>query len=260
MLRQNPSDFEGASARSVGVILAEPLPALAGTQPLPQPTLGLIVEEALAAVFAPAKLYEVLDESLRTAELPNIPEAPMALRIFLEGALFTTLTGHVAVGDALEIVHQIRSSLELAMASLPDERPSSAVRERITLPAPPARVIVATNASLVVFLLGDMLGDAVDVVPVANAGDLEDRVVRFGGSPLLVVVDRKHACVDASVLDILSHELDQRSTIVWWAAEPDEQALVTARLQNGPVVVPTDPDLRLADLGQLCRNLTLATE
>lgn len=226
------------------------------TQTAPLPAFGLIVEEALGAVFAPARLYEVLDESLRTADVPTIPEAPTALRVFIEGALFSTLCRHLDMGDALEIVAQIRSALELALTTTPDERPSSAVRERITLPAPPARLIVVTNASLVVFLLGDILGDGVDVVPVTNGADLRDRVHRFRDMPLLVVVDRKHPCVDTSVCDTLLRELDARSTVVWWAGDPAEQRLVTSLLAGGPKLVRCDPDLRLADLGALCRQLT----
>jgi hypothetical protein len=201
-------------------------------------------------------LYDILDESLRAAELTTIPERPTALRIFIEGALFATLTRHLEVADALEIVSQIRATLELALSATPDDRPTSAVRDRITLPAPPARVIVVTNASLVVFLLGDTLGDGVDVVPVSNASDLCDRVRRFRGAPLLVVIDRKHPCVDASICEMLLRELDPRSTVVWWAAEPGEQELVAEQLCGGPMLVPAEHSLPLAELGDLCRRLT----
>ncbi|MCZ7686674.1 MAG: hypothetical protein M5U28_51165 [Sandaracinaceae bacterium] len=166
----------------------------------------LIVEEALGAVLAPSMLHRVLEEALRSAELTSIPDQRGALRVFLEGALFSALIQHVAVPDALEMVAQVRSALELALASAPDDRPTSDVREKITLPAPPARVIVVTSASLVVFLLADELGDDIDVVPVSTEADLVDRLQRFAERPLLVVVDRRHPAVEASVAEELAGE------------------------------------------------------
>lgn len=233
------------------------MPLARRTSKPPAASLGAIVEEVLGAVLAPTRLYEVLDEALRTAELPAVPEQPASVRVFVEGALFSALARQLDVANALEIVAQIRSALELALASMPDERPSSEVRERITLPAPPARTLVVSNASLVVFLLGDMLGDGVDVVPVGSAADLADRLRRFGEAPLLVVVDRKHPCVDTSICGLLAESLDVHSTVVWWTDDVDEQARVSALLSGGPILVATDPDTRLADLGELCRRLTV---
>ncbi|HEY8428839.1 MAG TPA: hypothetical protein VIL20_10710 [Sandaracinaceae bacterium] len=222
-----------------------------------EPTFGAIVEEVLGAVFAPARLHEVLHEALVLAEHPQVPEHPDSVRVFIEGPLFTVLARHLDVANALEIVGQIRSALELALTTMPDERMTSEVRERITLPAPPARALVVSSASLVVFLLGDMLGDGVDVVPVNSASDLADRLRRFGRSPLLVVVDRKHPCVDLSICTMLRRSLDVHSTVIWWTDDVDEQAQVSAELQGGPILVATEPDTRLADLGELCRRLTI---
>lgn len=217
---------------------------------------ALLVEEALAAILAPARRREILGEALESADVDDIPDQPMALRVFLEGALFTTLARHLEVSDALELVAQIRSTLELAMANAPDERPRSEVRERITLPAPPTTALVLTNASLVVFLLADALGDApVEVVPVSNRSELEDRLRRMAGRSLLVVVDRKHACVDVSVCSELRDELDPFSTVVWWGARGAERTMASAMLAGGPRMIACEADLGLADLGELCRRL-----
>lgn len=224
----------------------------------PAEAFPLIVEEALGAVLAPAILYEVLEEALRAAELTTIPDQPSSLRVFLEGPVFSTLTQYVSVPDALEVVAQVRSALELALASTPEERPSSEVRERITLPAPPARVVVVTSASLVVFLLADELGDDIDVVPVATAGDLMDRARRFGDRPLLIVVDRRHPAVEASVCEDLARALHPKHTVVWWTDDPDEHEWASRQLEGGPTVVRFRRGMGLADLARLCRRLTLA--
>ncbi len=218
-----------------------------------QPRLALIVEEALAAVLAPDRRRAMLDEALMTAGLEDIPERPSGLRVFVEGALFSSLARHLDVSDALELVGQIRAALELALSATPDDRPTSDVRDRITLPAPPARTLVVTGASLVVFLMGDVLGEHVEVVPVSSGGELRERLRRWAGSPLLVVVDRKHACVDTSVCDMLREHLDERSTVVWWGASGEERGAVTSALAGGPRAITCDQ--RLADLGELCRRL-----
>ncbi len=218
----------------------------------------LIVEEALGAVLAPSMLHRVLEEALRSAELTSIPDQPGALRVFLEGALFSTLIQHVAVPDALEMVAQVRSALELALASAPDDRPTSDVREKITLPAPPARVIVVTSASLVVFLLADELGDDIDVVPVSTEADLLDRLQRFAERPLLVVVDRRHPAVEAAVAEELASRLGARHSVVWWTDDEDEHQWVLQQLEGGPKVARFRRGMGLADLGRLCRRLTFS--
>lgn len=220
-----------------------------------QHRLALIVEEALSAVLAPDRRDTVLHEALTAAGVEQVPERPSSLRVFVEGALFSVLARHLEVSDALELVAQIRSALELALSTAEDERPKSDVRDRITLPAPPARVLVVTGASLVVFLLGDVVGENVEVVPVTSAGEVRDRLRRWAGTPLLVVVDRKHACVDASICPVLREQLGDRSTVVWWGAPSDEQTVVTSMLLGGPRAITCDADMRLADLGQLCARL-----
>ncbi len=217
--------------------------------------LALIVEEALGAVLAPARRLEIVDEALSTAGLDAIPDQPSSLRVFVEGALFSVLARHLEVSDALELVAQIRAALELALNSTDEDRAVSDVRERITLPAPPNRTLVVTGASLVVFLLGDVIGEHVEVLAVSNEDDLRDWLRRSAGSSMMVVVDRKHPCVEPSVCELLRAELSEQSTVVWWGAEPEEHVTVNGILAGGPRTITCDADLRLADLGELCRRL-----
>lgn len=217
---------------------------------------AVMIEEALGAILAPARRRELVGEALDAAELDAIPDEPSALRVFLEGALFSALTRHLEVRDALELVSQIRATLEIALASVPEERPRSDVRARITMPLVPRTTVVVTNASLVVFLLGDMLGDAaVDVVPVSSHAELRQRLQRMSGTPLLVVIDRKHAAVDVTACALLREELDPRSTVVWWGASAAERTMAAAFLAGGPRVIPCESGVGLADLGELCRQL-----
>ena len=217
---------------------------------------AVLIDEALGAVLAPARRREVLAEALDAAEMDAVPSEGRALRLFVEGALFSTLTRHLEVRDALELIAQIRATLELALDSAPDdEPPRSDVRARITLPAPPTTTLVVTSASLVVFLLGDMLGDAVDVVAVSRHAELRDRLRRLSGTPVLVVIDRKHAAVDVSVCELLREELEPSSTVVWWGASSGERAMATAFLSGGPRLLACEPSVGLADLGEVCRTL-----
>ena len=215
----------------------------------------MLIDEALGAVLAPALRREVVFEALDAAEIDVVPNEANDLRLFVEGALFSTLTRHLEVRDALELIAQIRATLELALGSAPDEPPRSDVRARITLPAPPTTTLVVTSASLVVFLLADMLGDTVDVVAVSRHAELRDRLRRTGGAPLLVVIDRKHAGVDVSVCELLREELDASSSVVWWGASTAERTMATAFLSGGPRLVACEPSVGLADLGELCRTL-----
>jgi hypothetical protein len=223
--------------------------------PIPQTPFAAIIEEGLGMVLAPDRLWSVIDEALSQAGLDEIPERPSKLRVFVEGALFTTLARHLDASDALELVSQIRSSLELALAGTADERPFSDVHRRDTLPAPPSRVIVVTQASLVVFLLQDVLSDSADVVAINTVAELSDRLRRLHGQPVLVVVDRKHACTDLSVCELLRVELDSDSVVVWWGAPTSEQAEVSSLLRDGPRAIACQFDLRLSDLGDLCQRL-----
>jgi hypothetical protein len=215
----------------------------------------VLIDEALGAVLAPALRREVLLDALFGAELDVVPSEARELRLFVEGALFSSLTQRLEVRDALELIAQIRATLELALGARPDEPPRSDVRARITIPAPPCTTLVVTNASLVVFLLGDMLGDAIDVVAVSRQAELRDRLRRMTGTPLLVVIDRKHAAVDVSVCAMLREELDERSAVVWWGASSGERTMATAFLAGGPRLVACEPSVGLADLGELCRTL-----
>lgn len=215
----------------------------------------MIVEEVLGAVLAPKRQRETLDEALATADLDAIPDRPSALRVFVDGALFATLARHLEVSDALELVAQIRASLDLALSTTPDDRPSSDIRDRMRLDDAPSRVFVVTQASLVVFLLQDVLGDDVEVMPVGSAATLRDRLRRFGGQPLLIVVDRKHPCAGTGICELLAEELGSSSTVVWWGAHGAESETVERLLRGGPKLVPCAFDLQLADLGDVCRGL-----
>ncbi|HJL16905.1 MAG TPA: hypothetical protein RMH99_14670 [Sandaracinaceae bacterium LLY-WYZ-13_1] len=216
---------------------------------------SLIVEEALATVLSPVRLDEVVSEALGMAGLHEIPERPVSLRVFVEGALFATLARHLEVSDALELVGQIRAALELALDAAPPTRPHSDVRTRLNLPPTPNRVLVVTQASLVVFLLQDVVGEDLDVVPLSDEASLRDRIRRFGGEALLVVVDRRHPCVGPGVSELLADELGSESTVIWWGAHGAETEDVSRRLRGGPRLIGCEFDLELADLGRLCRSL-----
>lgn len=219
------------------------------------PALSSIVEEVLSSTLAPVQRDRVLSAALVLGGLEAIPETPVSLRVFVEGALFSCLSTRLDSEEALELVAQIRASLALAFDTVPDERPNSHVRERLSVPAPPGRVVVMTQASLVVFLLQDVLGDAIDVLPVSTPSELRDRLRRLAGQALLVIVDRKHSSVDESVAELLANELDRSSSVVWWGTSHREQEDVKVRLFGGPSLVPSDFNLSLADLGELCRSL-----
>jgi hypothetical protein len=222
---------------------------------LPASPYAVLIDEALGAVLAPARRREVLADALDAAEIDVVPSEGPALRLFVEGALFSTLTRHLEVRDALELIAQIRATLELALGTAPDDPPRSDVRARVTIPAPPSTTLVVTSASLVVFLLGDMLGDSVDVVPVSRRTELRDRLRRTNGAPVLVVIDRKHAAVDVSVCELLRQELDSSSSVVWWGASSAERTMATAFLAGGPRLLACEPSVGLADLGEVCRTL-----
>lgn len=232
------------------------MPSPASISPrAPGAGVSIIVDEVLSAVLAPARKDSTLGEALEMAELDAIPEQPTSLRIFVEGALFATLARHLEVSDALELVAQIRASLELALDTAPDERPTSDIRGRMRLESAPTRVLVVTQASLVVFLLQDVLGDEVEVMPIDDQATLRDRLRRLAGQPLLVVVDRKHPCAGPGVCELLGQELDASSTVVWWGAQGAELSRVERLLRNGPRVVPCPFDVQLVDLGGVCRRL-----
>lgn len=224
----------------------------------PSSAFAVLIDEALGAVLAPVLRREVICEALEAAELDVIPSEATGLRVFVEGALFSTLTRHLEVRDALELIAQIRATLELALGAAPEEPPRSDIRARLTMPAPPSTTLVVTNASLVVFLLADMLGDGVDVVPVSRHAELRERLRHTGGAPQLVVIDRKHAAVDVSVCALLREELDGRSCVVWWGASAAERTMASAFLTGGPRLIPCEPTVGLADLGELCRTLLVA--
>lgn len=216
---------------------------------------AVMIDEALGAVLAPARRRQIIFEALDAAGLDAVPEEPAPLRAFLEGALFSALARHLEVSDAIELVAQLRAILELAL-SAGDDPPRSEIRERVTPPAAFGSALVVTNASLVVFLLGDMLGDRpIEVVPTSRFGALREELRRRTGMPLLVVVDRKHPAVDVSVCTLLRDELDARSIVLWWGAPSAEQLMVSGLLAGGPRVITCEPTFGLPDLGELCRRL-----
>ena len=231
------------------------MPSLSFT-PIPgRSGVGAIVEEVLSSVLAPGRRDEVLREALELASLDEVPDRPTSLRVFIEGALFATLAQKFEVSDALELVNQLRASLGPAFnTSRAEERTTSDIRSRLgVVTTAPNHVLVLTQASLVVFLLQDVLGDAVDVLPIDDRVTLRDRLRRYGGQPLLVVIDRKHPCEGPGVCDLLKAELSAESTVVWGGAGGEEIDDVQRRLEGGPRLVPCAFDLALADLGELCR-------
>ncbi len=213
------------------------------------PSVVLVVEEVLGSVLSPARVGLVLREATAAAGLQEVPAQPAALRVFVEGALFAALTEHLDVADALEILQHIRGALAHAF---PPNELSSDIRMRQGAELSPRTVLVATAASLVVFLLQDMLGEEVDILPVSSEGQLADRLRRATG-PLLLLVDRQHAALG----DLRHHlsSLPAGSAVIWWGGSTAEQRGVEGALGGHVELVPTPEDLRLADLGELCRRL-----
>lgn len=211
-------------------------------------------------MFTPVVLRKVLREACQAAGLASVPDEPVALRIFLEGALSTALTRRLGVPMALELGGQIRESLlhvfepEEPNVQVTGELPISEARERVRLSGPAAghMALVVTQASLVVFLLQDQLNNAVEVLPVSGEKELKDRLRRFGGRSLLVVIDRRHPCVGPSVARMLRRELEPTSSVVWWGADQAEMLEVEAALSGGPRFIRTSDECRLADLGSVC--------
>lgn len=221
-----------------------------------EPSLQVVLDEALAMVLAPSRAQQVVREALELSGLTDVPKRPVALRIFVEGALFTTISRHLDIGSALEISAQIRGALGPALrAGGVDDHPGSDIRIAKALPLHRGRAIVATSASIVVFLLQDILGDDVELMPASSEDELVDRLRRSAGQPLLIVIDRRHPCVDTRVCSTLRRQLDDRSAVVWWSAPEDELREVDAELFGGPQLIPTESEATLADLGELCRNV-----
>jgi hypothetical protein len=213
---------------------------------------AVLVEEALSAVLAPARRGDVLFDAMHRAGIDEIPDHPVAMRSFVEGALFTAIARELETEQALELTSQIRATLEVAFATeVPDDRPISSVLSRTT-----RRAIIATRASLVGFLLQDALGDYVRVHVVETQRALIDQL-RALREPLLVVVDRRNACVDEQSCAVLGAALDPRSTVVWWGASEEERLRVRRGLAEGPRAIVCESELRLAELGGLCRNIIL---
>lgn len=225
------------------------------------PSAALIVEEVLGAVLSPRRVREVLDDALRLGGLGEIPTSPVSLRVFIEGALFSTLSRQLGISSALDVGEQLRAALSLALRDenlRPSGSPARAPRSRppTAPPSEPPRVLVVSQASLVVFLLQDMLGPSIDVKSLASDSDLADALRRSAARPTLVVIDRRHPCVGPGVCKVLGAHVPERSTVVWWAAQTDEQRDVEARLGGSEAhVITTAHDMDLADLGELCRGV-----
>lgn len=210
-----------------------------------------IVEEALAAVFHPARVSKIVEDALELAGLETVPERPTTLRIFVEGALFAALSRELEISDALEVLAQVRSSLENVFDGGAGGAASSDIRAKGSGPQHPRSVLVATQASLVVFLLQDMLGESVEILPASGAAMLAERIERMT-EPLLLLVDRKHPCVGMEVLRHLS-KLPAGSSVIWWGGGSHESLRVESALTDHVSLVPTHDELRLADLGEMCR-------
>lgn len=225
--------------------------------PAAQPSPTVIVEEVLSAVLSPKRMKTVLDDACRLAGLAEVPSSPVSLRVFVEGALFSTLSRQLGIGYALDLGEQIRGALALALS---DEKYAiqagqSDIRMRTRRSAGSTlRVLVVSRASLVVFLLQDMLGEDVEVLPISSGAELEDRLRRQASYASLIVVDRKHPCVDPEIAAVLKRHAPE-STVVWWGAHGSEREDVEMRLYGGPKLIPTQADMDLADLGELCRGV-----
>ena len=180
----------------------------------------MIVEEVLSAILSPRRVREVLEEALRLGGVTTVPERSTPLRVFIEGPLFSALSATVGISDALDIGAQVRAALALALredAPEPTEDASSEVRERRSQ-APSAEVVhvlAVTRASVVVFLLSDMLGERAEVASVDSEHALVDWLRRLRGRSVLVVIDRKHPVVGPDTCRVLVGLASPTSTVVW---------------------------------------------
>jgi len=226
------------------------------------PSAALIVEEVLSAVLSPRRVREVLDDALRLGGLGEIPTSPVSLRVFIEGALFSTLSRQLGIGSALDVGEQLRAALALALRdeslrpSGPPAQPGPHGHPPTAPPSEPPRVLVVSQASLVVFLLQDMLGAGIEVKSLTSETDLADALRRSAARPCVVVIDRRHPCVGPGACKVLGEHVPERSTIVWWASNAEEQRDVEQRLGAGAAhLITTAHDMDLADLGELCRGV-----
>ena len=213
-----------------------------------------IIEEVLSTVLVPDRVEKVIREALSAADLTEVPRTAVELEAFVDGALFATLARHLDIGDGLEVVTQIRASLALVLET-DTFRPVSDVRSATRVTATARRVLVATRASLVVFLLQDVLGDEVDVFPIADETVLTKRLA-LEPTTGLIVVDRKHSCLETSACSLL-RKLDPRATVMWWGGTSTEVQEVTRQLAGGPNLHAFAEDASLADLSDMVRALML---
>ena len=219
------------------------------------PSAKLIVEEVLRAVLSSRRVRQVLEDACQIAGIGAVPYAPISLRVFVEGALFSTLSRQLGISDALDVSEQIRGALALALRDNLEEESSGIRLKRSEAPGSSPHVLVLSQASLVVFLLQDVLDDDVNLIQLKSQDELENRLARMGAQPMLIVVDRRHPCVGPGACPILVERSSPTSTVVWWGADEAERAEVERRLEGGPRLVPAAHDLDLADLGLLCRGV-----
>ncbi len=216
---------------------------------------SLIVEEALAAVFSPRRVRTVLEDACRLAGLGGVPDAPISLRVFVEGPLFSTLSRHLGISDALDVSEQLRGALAFALGERLRDEPSGIRLKRSDAPGPTRQVLVLTQASVVVFLLQDVLGDGAELIQLKSQKELENQLAGLGAPPRLIIVDRRHPCVGPGACPTLQERTSRTSTVVWWGADESERADVARRLEGGPRLIGPASDMDLADLGLLCRGV-----
>jgi len=182
-----------------------------------------------------------------------VPEAPVALRVFVEGALFNTLSRQLGISNALDVSEQIRGALVLALRDdLHEEASGIRLRSRSSGPLP--AVLVVSRASLVVFLLRDLLSDGAPVTQLQSLEALENHLRERRPQRALIIVDRRHPCVGVEACATLLEHATKHSTVVWWGAQEAERGEVAARLTDGPALLAADLEMDLADLGVLCRR------
>ena len=215
------------------------------------PSPKLIVYEALGTVFSAEQRDLILQNACRLAGLGAVPDAPNALRMFVEGALFSTLSRRLGISDALDVVAQVRGALELALRDRSASPRPPEIYEAEPDAVAPVQVLVLTEAALVVIMLQDRLGSFAEVVRVRCRDDLEDQLTALTDAPAVVIVDRRHPRQGPAAGSVLAAHCRKTCTIVWWGG-----GSVDTVLEDGPRFVSIPAGTGIATLAAICRGVS----
>lgn len=211
------------------------------------PLLAL-VDEALGAVLSAERVEAVRREALRLAGLDALPVDPAQLRAFVDGALFEVLVQHLAMSDCVEVLDQLRRTLQHVQG----QQFESDVRRRGRGSWHVRVVLVVTDKPGLGPHLAEHMPAEVEVVTVAGELELDARLAALEGASL-VVLDWRAPFLEAALARL--DRLPPDSAILGWGAPAEEQERMQDRLPKAMLLVRTDPDASLEELTQLGRRI-----